>query len=203
MFQLLLDPLLYLLCLLCAWRFYQNYAIKDEMSLRVPNTVVYPLPFLLQARHEPLADRPRRRCVSSGQLVRQTLTVMLPQVFIYNIHVQLTAVIVVEVITMNPNQQRVRPGQVKPRQVIAFLHGLHAGLDRYVWVLSSTAPPVPFLSPASGSPRRPAAPRCARSPPYIGHTACPPYLAIVLVPDKVIWRVNWLHYLNYEPISRT
>ena len=30
--------------------------------------------------------------------------------------------------------------------------------------------------------------------------------AIVLidvVPDEVIWKVNWLHYLNYEPIART
>ena len=26
---------------------------------------------------------------------------------------------------------------------------------------------------------------------------------IDVVPDKVIWTVNWLHYLNYEPIART
>ena len=26
---------------------------------------------------------------------------------------------------------------------------------------------------------------------------------IDVVPDKVIWTVNWLHYLNYEPIDRT
>ena len=26
---------------------------------------------------------------------------------------------------------------------------------------------------------------------------------IDLVPDEVIWTVNWLHYLNYEPIART
>ena len=26
---------------------------------------------------------------------------------------------------------------------------------------------------------------------------------IDLVPDEVIWTVNWLHYLNYEPISRS
>ena len=24
-----------------------------------------------------------------------------------------------------------------------------------------------------------------------------------MVPDEVIWMVNWLHYLNYEPIART
>ena len=27
--------------------------------------------------------------------------------------------------------------------------------------------------------------------------------AIDVVPDEVIWAVNWLHYLNYEPIART
>ena len=27
------------------------------------------------------------------------------------------------------------------------------------------------------------------------------YIDVVL--DEVIWMVNWLHYLNYEPISRT
>ena len=26
---------------------------------------------------------------------------------------------------------------------------------------------------------------------------------IGVVPDKFIWAVNWLHYLNYEPIART
>ena len=26
---------------------------------------------------------------------------------------------------------------------------------------------------------------------------------IGVVPDEVIWTVNWLHYLNYEPIART
>ena len=26
---------------------------------------------------------------------------------------------------------------------------------------------------------------------------------IDVVPDEVIWTVNWLHYLNYEPIART
>ena len=26
---------------------------------------------------------------------------------------------------------------------------------------------------------------------------------IDLVPDEDIWTVNWLHYLNYEPIART
>ena len=26
---------------------------------------------------------------------------------------------------------------------------------------------------------------------------------IDVVPDKAIWTVNWLHYLNYEPIART
>ena len=26
---------------------------------------------------------------------------------------------------------------------------------------------------------------------------------IDVVPDKAIWTVNWLHYLNYEAISRT
>ena len=26
---------------------------------------------------------------------------------------------------------------------------------------------------------------------------------IDVVLDKVIWTVNWLHYLNYEPIDRT
>ena len=28
-------------------------------------------------------------------------------------------------------------------------------------------------------------------------------LHIDVVPDKVIWTFNWLHYLNYEPIART
>ena len=27
-------------------------------------------------------------------------------------------------------------------------------------------------------------------------------MAIDVVPDEVIWTVNWLHYLNYEPIAR-
>ena len=27
--------------------------------------------------------------------------------------------------------------------------------------------------------------------------------AIHVVPDEVIWTVNWLHYLNYEPIALT
>ena len=26
---------------------------------------------------------------------------------------------------------------------------------------------------------------------------------IDVVPEKFIWTVNWLHYLNYEPIART
>ena len=26
---------------------------------------------------------------------------------------------------------------------------------------------------------------------------------INVVPDKVIWPVKWLHYLNYEPIDHT
>ena len=26
---------------------------------------------------------------------------------------------------------------------------------------------------------------------------------IDVVPDEFIWTVNWLHYLNYEPIART
>ena len=26
---------------------------------------------------------------------------------------------------------------------------------------------------------------------------------IDVVPDEVIWTVNWLNYLNYEPIART
>ena len=26
---------------------------------------------------------------------------------------------------------------------------------------------------------------------------------IDVVTDEVIWTVNWLHYLNYEPIART
>ena len=29
------------------------------------------------------------------------------------------------------------------------------------------------------------------------------FMAIDVVPDEVIWTVNWLHYLNYEPIART
>ena len=29
-----------------------------------------------------------------------------------------------------------------------------------------------------------------------------PKEAIDVVPDEVIWTVNWLHYLNYEPIAR-
>ena len=24
-----------------------------------------------------------------------------------------------------------------------------------------------------------------------------------MVPEKLIWTVNWLHYLNYEPIARS
>ena len=30
-----------------------------------------------------------------------------------------------------------------------------------------------------------------------------PAVNIDVVPDEVIWTVNWLHYLNYEPIFRT
>ena len=26
---------------------------------------------------------------------------------------------------------------------------------------------------------------------------------IDVVPNEVIWTINWLHYLNYEPIART
>ena len=26
---------------------------------------------------------------------------------------------------------------------------------------------------------------------------------IGVVPEEVIWMVNWLHYLNYDPIART
>ena len=29
------------------------------------------------------------------------------------------------------------------------------------------------------------------------------FVVIDVVPDKVIWTVNCLHYLNYEPIART
>ena len=31
---------------------------------------------------------------------------------------------------------------------------------------------------------------------------CKGLAVIVVVPDEVIWTVNWLHYLNYEPIAR-
>ena len=27
--------------------------------------------------------------------------------------------------------------------------------------------------------------------------------SIDVVPDEVIWTVNWVHYLDYEPIDRT